>query len=151
MSVEISERLQEPEPPQVTLTLPFELRQKSRLLTRLDNGEEVRLFLNRGTVLRPGDLLRTNTGLVVRVEAALEEVSTARARNRVQLARACYQLGNRHVLLQIGPGWLRYLRDPVLDVMVGNLGLRVVAERLPFEPESGTYHHEHSSAASSSG
>ncbi len=145
MPLEISEKLQQPAEPQATLTLPFELRQKSRLLTKLDSGEEVGLFLSRGTVLRQGDLLRTNTGLVVRVYAASEAVSTARAEAPLLLARAAYHLGNRHVPLQIGSGWLRYLHDHVLDAMMEELGLTVLSEHAPFEPEAGAYggHHDH--------
>jgi hypothetical protein len=44
------------------LTLPFESRQKSRMRCMLDSGEEVGLFLERGTVLRGGDLLEAADG-----------------------------------------------------------------------------------------
>lgn len=133
----------------MTLTLPFEQRQKSRLRTRLDNGVDVGLFLPRGTVLRHGDLLRTTSGLVVEVQAALESVSTAQTDDPLLLARAAYHLGNRHVPLQVGPGWLRYLHDHVLDRMVQELGLAVISEQAPFEPEAGAqgevnvHHHHH--------
>ena len=134
-------------PAQATLTLPFEQRQKSRLRTRLDNGEEVGLFLPRGTVLRHGDRLRAANGRVVEVRAAPETVSTARTDDPLRLARAAYHLGNRHVALQLGPGWLRYLHDHVLDGMVRELGLEVIYEQAPFEPEAGAYggghHHGH--------
>lgn len=133
----------------MTLTLPFEQRQKSRLRTRLDNGVDVGLFLPRGTVLRHGDLLRTTSGLVVEVHAAPESVSTARTDDPLLLVRAAYHLGNRHVPLQVGPGWLRYLHDHVLDRMVQELGLAVISEQAPFEPEAGAqgevnaHHHHH--------
>ena len=67
---------------QHTLTLPFDLRQKSRLRARLDGGEEVALQLPRGRVLRGGDLLRASDGSVVLVRAAAEDVSTVRRRMR---------------------------------------------------------------------
>ena len=44
------------------LELPFELRQKSRLRARLASGEEVRLMLARGTVMRGGDVVSTIDG-----------------------------------------------------------------------------------------
>lgn len=145
--LEITERLAEPAAAATTLTLPFELRQKSRLRARLDSGEEVGLFLPRGTVLRHGDLLRAASGLIVRIEAAPETVSTARTDDPLRLARACYHMGNRHLPLQIGAGWLRYRHDPVLDKMVRELGLTVVCEQAPFEPEAGAYAgHRHSHA-----
>ena len=39
------------------LTLPFEARQKSRLLGKTDKGTEIGLFLPRGQVLRHGYVL----------------------------------------------------------------------------------------------
>lgn len=132
-----------------TLTLPFESRQKSRLRVRLDNGEEAALFLQRGQILRDGDRLRSDSGFLVEVRAAPETVSTAQCADATLLARACYHLGNRHVALQIGPGWVRYRHDHVLDDMVRGLGLEVRCEQSPFEPEPGAYqggghgHHHH--------
>lgn len=146
VELQIVERLSADLPAQATLTLPFELRQKSRLRTRLDSSEDVGLFLPRGTVLRHGDRLRATDGRVVEVRAAPEIVSTARTDDPLLLARAAYHLGNRHVALQLGPGWLRYPHDHVLDGMVRELGLDVVCEQAPFEPEAGAYgggHHHH--------
>ena len=144
--LQITERLREPVDAQTTMTLPFEQRQKSRLRIRLDNGQDAGLFLPRGTVLRHGDRLRATSGLVVEVRAAPEAVSTARADDALLLARAAYHLGNRHVALQLGPGWLRYPHDHVLDNMARELGLTVNREQAPFEPEAGAYgggHHRH--------
>ncbi len=143
MVLTIVEKLGHPETPAATLTLPFHLRQRSRLLTRLDSGDQVGLVLPRGSVLRHGDLLRTEDGQVVRIIAADEDVSTASNDNPHLLARACYHLGNRHVALQIGDRWLRYLHDEVLDAMVRSLGLTVRQERAPFEPEAGTHDARH--------
>lgn len=127
-----------------SLTLPFESRQKSRLRTRLDNDVEVGLLLPRGTVLRQGDLLRADNGMVIEIRAANELVSTAYSKDAYTLARACYHLGNRHVALQIGAStgsnWVRYLHDHVLDEMVVKLGLELKIEQAPFEPEAGAYH-----------
>lgn len=142
----ITEQAQKTTRANVTLTLPFELRQKSRLRTRLDDHQEVRIFMPHGTLLKQGMLLCTDTGLIVKVEAALETVSTASTDLPLLLARACYHLGNRHVPLQIDQNWVRYLHDPVLDAMVCNLGLQVIQEQAPFEAEAGAYggrhHHE---------
>lgn len=121
------------------LILPFDLRQKSRFLTALESGEEVAVMLPRGTFLSSGDLLRSEAGTVVEVRAAIEDVSTAHADDPHLLARACYHLGNRHIPVQIGLTWLRYFHDHVLDDMLRQLGLRVVLERAPFEPEAGAY------------
>lgn len=123
----------------VQLVLPFQLRSKSRVRTALENGEEVGLVLERGSILRGGDLLLAEDGRVVAVVAAPERVSTVRSTDPHQLLRATYHLGNRHVALQIGHGWVRYQHDHVLDEMVEGLGLEVQIEDAPFEPEAGAY------------
>jgi urease accessory protein len=121
------------------LTLPFELRQKSRQRVTLDSGREAGLILAPGTVLRPGDLLAGDDDSVILVCAALELVTTARTGDPLRLARACYHLGNRHVPVQVGPGWVRFVHDHVLDQMLAQLGLRLTGERTVFEPEAGAY------------
>jgi urease accessory protein len=64
----------------------------------------------------------------------------------VQLARAAYHLGNRHVAVQVKADGLSFLHDHVLDAMLRGLGLPVRFEQLPFEPEGGAYdRHEHAS------
>jgi urease accessory protein len=126
-----------------SLVLPFELRQKSRLRAQLESGVEVGLFLERGIVLRGGDLLQADDGTIIEVVAALETVSTVSEPDATRLARAGYHLGNRHVPVQIGAGWLRYGHDHVLDDMVRGLGLTVTVEEAAFEPEAGAYGHSH--------
>ncbi len=127
-------------------TLPLEQRVKSRLKITLDNGESAGLFLNRGSTLRDGDRLRAESGEIIEIRAASESVSTLYLDNPLQIARACYHLGNRHVPLQIEPGFIRYQHDHVLDDMLASLGMQVVTEQAPFEPEAGAYgghHHGH--------
>ena len=80
-----------------TLTLAYELRQKARLKTVSDAGIEVGLMLPRGIVLRGGDCLQSEEGIIVKVIAAPEEVSVARVHDKLILAKACYHLGNRHM------------------------------------------------------
>ena len=125
------------------LVLPFELRQRSRLLASLDSGEEIGLTLPRGTILRGGDRLQASDGRVVEVVAAPEQVSMVRATDARQLARAAYHLGNRHVILQITTDSIRYPHDHVLDDMLRGLGLCVEADLRPFEPEAGAYSPSH--------
>ncbi|KXF83333.1 urease accessory protein UreE [Enterovibrio coralii] len=132
-----------------TIHLGIDARIKSRLKVTLDDGREAGLFLPRGHTVRGGDLLVSESGERVRVIAADEKVSTVHASNARLLARLSYHLGNRHVPLQMGDGWVRYQHDHVLDDMVGLLGGEVVVEFAPFEPESGAYgghssgHHHH--------
>ena len=150
--LEIRERGGHTTRPSLTLVLPFELRQRSRLRVTLSSGDEAALLLARGSVLRGGDGLLLSDGRAVRVEAALESVSTVRSDDAQKLARVAYHLGNRHVPVEIGGGYVRYLHDHVLDGMVRTLGLEVVAEHAAFEPEAGAYGgHSHGHGAHAHG
>ncbi|MET0048838.1 MAG: urease accessory protein UreE [Sedimenticola sp.] len=122
-----------------TLTLPLHSRIKSRLRVTLDSGEDAGLFLERGTTLKDGDMLRTEDGFSVLVKAAEETLSTVISDDPHLLARACYHLGNRHVSIQIEPRRVSYLQDHVLDEMLRGLGLEVTTTKAPFEPEPGAY------------
>lgn len=126
------------------LPLPFTTRSRSRFRGKLTDGREVGAFLPRGTLLRGGDVVETSTGERLLIVAAAETVSTASSPEVQALLSAAYHLGNRHVELQLLPGAVRYRHDHVLDAMVRELGLTVIVEEAPFEPEAGAYHgHSH--------
>jgi urease accessory protein len=121
------------------LKLPFELRRKSRLRTQLVSGEEVALMLPRGEILRGGDRLQASDGRVIEVLAAPEQVLHVECATPTELARAAYHLGNRHVPVQVGDGFLRLIADHVLEQMLRGLGARIEHIEAPFEPEAGAY------------
>lgn len=129
------------------LPLPFEYRQKARFRTKLADGTDAGWFLEHdGRPLRGGDCLLAEDGRVVRIVAKPEDVLHVTATNSVELTRAAYHLGNRHVQLQVGEGWLRLLDDYVLADMLAQLGVSVEKIIAPFEPEAGAYGggHHHS-------
>ena len=127
------------------LRLPFERRQKSRQVARLASGEEVALELPRGLVLRGGDWVIASDGRVIEVVAEPEPMIHVECESPQALARAAYHLGNRHVPVQVGEGWLRIAADRVLERMLEGLGARLSSLEAPFEPEAGAYgaHHRH--------
>ncbi|AYY79427.1 MULTISPECIES: urease accessory protein UreE [Proteus] len=134
----------------LTLCLTMDERTKSRLKVTLSDGQEAGLFLPRGTVLKEGDVLRSEDNMLVTIEAAKEQVSTVYSEDPLLLARVCYHLGNRHVPLQIETGWCRYFHDHVLDDMARGLGASVVVGLEKYQPEPGAYggsssggHHHH--------
>ena len=129
--------------PDERLVLPFDLRQKSRLRARLESGGEVALHLERGSVLRGGDRLAATDGRIVLIVAAEEPLSRMYADDARLLTQAAYHLGNRHVPLQIGEGWLQIEQDHVLEHMIIGLGLKVERVMAPFEPEAGAYGGDH--------
>ena len=84
-----------------TVTLTLDQRVKSRLRAHLDSGEEIGIFMQRGSILEHGDLITTEGGFVVKVIAAPEQISSIYSQDPLLLSRICYHLGNRHVELQI--------------------------------------------------
>ena len=137
------------------LELDFNTRSKSRLRARLVSGAEVGLFLPRGTILRGGDRLLASDGRVVAVVSAPEELLEARCATSIELARAAFHLGNRHVAVQVGRDaggdWLRIQADHVLEGMLVGLGALVSSLRAPFEPEAGAYAPGHQHPGDGSG
>jgi urease accessory protein len=118
------------------LKLPFDSRQKSRLRVKLESGEEVGLILPRGSIMRGGDVVKTPDGREVEIIAAPEKLLHIEA---ASLARVAYHLGNRHVPVQVGEGFLRIAEDHVLEEMLRKLGAKVSRVEAPFEPEAGAY------------
>jgi urease accessory protein len=143
----ILEKVASSVPATVAVTLDHLARQKSRGLLRLDDGSEAALLLERGQNLHHGDRLRADDGMVVQVQAALEGLSVVTAQDPLELARAAYHLGNRHIAVQIQALRLAYLHDHVLDGMLRELGFQVTFAAEPFEPESGAYGHGHAHLA----
>ena len=121
------------------LELPFDQREKCRLRARLVSGEEVAVFMVRGSVLRGGELITGEDGRVIRVVASAEAVYVVRCASPHILARCAFHLGNRHTQVQIGEGLLRMRVDAVLKEMVEGLGGVVEEALAPFEPETGAY------------
>jgi urease accessory protein len=147
---EVLQSSSDPVPPATaSVTLTYDQRRKSRLRTRLHDGSELAVLLPRGTILQEGDRLRATDGTIIQVRAAAELVSTAHTPDLRLLTRAAYHLGNRHVALQVGAGWVRYRHDHVLDQLTAALGLQVEVAETPFEPEGGfaqrrqDHQHEH--------
>jgi len=126
--------------PKGRLELPFDARRKSRLRTHLASGEEAALVLPRGEVLRGGDLVVAADGRVVEVIAAAERVLHVECASATELARCAYHLGNRHVPVEVGKGFLRLAEDHVLEKMLAGLGAKLSHVTAPFEPEAGAYH-----------
>ena len=123
--------------------LDFESRSKSRLLLRLDDGEQAALVVERGRVLRGGETVTLQDGRPVEIIAAEESLLQAVGADRLSITRAAYHLGNRHVAVQLTEQGLRFLADHVLGDMVRGLGLTVTALVAPFEPEGGAYGQSH--------
>lgn len=128
-----------------TLLLTAEERTRTRHRFETPDGQGLYLRLPRGTVLQNGDLLQSEGhDVVVRIVAKPEPVLTVTSQTPIDLLRASYHLGNRHVPLEVAPDYLRLSPDPVLQAMLEQLGVKVKEEVVPFQPETGAYGHSHS-------
>jgi urease accessory protein len=129
---------------QDTVSLTAEERRRSRYHCKTISGKEILIALPRGSFLKSGDYLSTaDQDLVVLVEAQPEPVLRVKGKHPLDLLRAAYHLGNRHVALAITPDTLTLAPDPVLQEMLHHLGLEVIETVQPFEPETGAYGHAH--------
>lgn len=126
-----------------SVVLSHEQRERGRLKLVGVNGEEIRVFLERGKPLLVGEYLQSDCDKIILIEGAEEEVAHASCDDWETFSKACYHLGNRHTKIQIGPRWLRIKPDHVLEEMLHLLGLVVSHEIAVFNPESGAYQHGH--------
>jgi urease accessory protein len=131
-------------PVSFSLALTAEERTRSRHRFEMPGDQVFFLRLPRGTVLRDGDFLQSETGdAVVQITAKPEHVIVVTANSPLHLLRAAYHLGNRHVPLEVASGYLRLSPDPVLKAMLEQLGVQVQEAVLPFQPEAGAYEQSH--------
>ena len=123
--------------------LDWDTRQKSRFDATDSTGRHLGVFLPRGQVVRGGDVLVAEDGSLVRVVAAPQAVlrvtACAEHGTALDLPRAAYHLGNRHVALEIQADHLQLEPDPVLAAMLRSMHLIVTELQAPFEPEGGAY------------
>lgn len=127
-----------------SLSLTADERTRTRHRFETPDGQELYLRLPRGSVLQEGDLLQSEDGkTVIQIVAKPEPVLTVTAKKPIDLLRASYHLGNRHVALEVNTSYLRLAPDSVLQAMLEQLGVEVRAEVVPFQPETGAYGHSH--------
>lgn len=139
-----------------SVELDWHLRQQSRFEATDAQGRPLGVELPQGSVLRGGDVLVGEDGSLVRVIAAAQPVlritAAAGSGSPLDLQRAAYHLGHRHVAVELQPGVLQIEPDHGLAGLLEALGLIVVEASAPFEPEGGGYAagghapHEHAHA-----
>ena len=137
-----------------TLKLDWDVRQKSRFDAADSSGRALSIFLPRGTVVRGGDVLVAEDGSLIKVLAAAQPVLVVTVCTEhgspLDLMRAAYHLGNRHVPIELKPDHLKIEPDHVLADMLRAMLLMVREDNVAFEPEGGAYSasgHSHDHAA----
>jgi urease accessory protein len=115
------------------LVLPFAARRNAQpVQVKLQSGEDVLLKQPPGEVLRGGDLVTASDGRVIEVLAAPEKLLHVAG---AALPRIAYILGNGHVPVQFGDGFMRLPDADQLEGALRQHGLEVSRVEEPFEPE----------------
>lgn len=123
-----------------TVTLAFDDRHRRRIKLTDDAGAEFLLDLAEAVRLEDGDGLVLDTGGIIAVCAAEEDVLDITCDNASEIARVAWHIGNRHTPVQVLPdGGLRIAYDHVLEAMIQGLGAACERRQAPFSPEPGAY------------
>jgi len=118
------------------------------------NGTHIAFDPPASGALRMGDALVLDDSRLVEIVAEAEPLLEVRVPDMGKLARLAWQLGDRHIAVQILPKRLRVSRDSIAEELLRRLGVKAIAIEAPFEPEGGAYrvgsatghdheHHDH--------
>ncbi|MCX8113788.1 MAG: urease accessory protein UreE [Burkholderiaceae bacterium] len=121
------------------LRLTHDERARTRLAAMCEDGTAAAILLARGTVLRDGTVLASDSGQYAVVRAAPQLLARITAPTPLLLLRAVYHLANRHVPAQLAADHVLIERDAVLERMLAALGAQIEHVEGPFDPEGGAY------------
>ncbi len=125
-----------------TVTLDYDTRFRRRVLLTCDSGTKLLLDLPNATVLREGDGLLTEAGIVA-VKAAPEDLIEIRCVMPQKLVEIAWHLGNRHLPTEVHVDRILIRNDHVVADMLKKLGAEIRRVRAPFDPVGGAYGHHH--------
>ena len=135
------------EKPKLGLILKLTLSSDERRILRgkrlTDCDQEVILQLPRKGELNDGDILSTNeSNFYVEIIAKTEDLIEISSNSKIELIKAAYHLGNRHVEVEIEEDILLTKRDYVIENMLKNFNVDIVNTQKKFFPERGAHSHE---------
>jgi urease accessory protein len=122
-----------------SLTLDFDARHRRRIRLSADQGEDLLLDLPHAVAMAHGDGLQLEDGRWFKVQAAPELTIEVRHKDRRQLVRLAWHLGNRHLPTEIRDHVLRIRPDRVIEEMLRGFGAELTRAQVPFQPEGGAY------------
>ena len=125
------------------LTLSSDQRRVFRGKRISDCNKELYLLLPRKGQLNDGDILQTNhENVFVEVIAQKENLIEISANSKLELIKAAYHLGNRHVEVEIYKDILLTKSDYLIEELLKNLEVDFSKIKKKFFPESGAFNHE---------
>lgn len=122
------------------VVLSHDQRHVRRKLLHMQHDDVVMLDLKEPVQLAHGDRLLAETGDVIEVVAAEEELYEITPKDGLHLIELAWHLGNRHLTAQIEEKRILILRDHVIRDMLAGLGAGVRDVLEPFHPVRGAYH-----------
>lgn len=130
------------------LTLDAQDRHIRRRRVQLNDGTSILVDLEKAVQLGDGDCLVLESGALVEVLAAREDLLEITGVTPVALVRLAWHIGNRHLEAQIEESRILIRPDHVIAHMLEHQGAIVREVRESFSPENGAYAdgvgHEHS-------
>lgn len=125
--------------PADTVVLEFDDRHRRRVTMEGVGGLTFLLDLPETVALRSGDAIKLQDGRLVEVMGAPEALIEITGKSPEHLLQLAWQLGNRHLPVQIAGQKLRIRQDHVIVAMVQGLGGKTRSIEAAFDPEGGAY------------
>jgi urease accessory protein len=133
-----------------TLILDFDRRQTKQGFFFTGKGACIEFDFAESPALATDDALVLDDGSLIDIVADSEALIEARIPDPAVLARTAWQLGNRHVPVQVFANRLRLRRNADIEVLLAAFGARLTPLVAPFEPDGATvqrddhaHHHDH--------
>ena len=125
------------------LTLSSDERRILRGKRLTDCDQEIIFQLPRSGKLNDGDILSTNDpNFFIEIIAKTESLIEISSSSEIELIKAAYHLGNRHVEVEIEKEILLTKSDYVIENMLKNFNVDIVNTQKKFSPETGAHRHE---------
>ena len=125
------------------LTLSADERKILRGKKYSDCNKALLMQLPRDGIIIDGDILKTNQkDLYIKVLAKKETLIKISASCILDLTKAAYHLGNRHVEIEIDNENIFLKEDSVIENLLINLNLKISKTTKKFFPEIGAFNHD---------
>ena len=108
-----------------------------------DCNQIMHLQLPREGTLKDGDILTTNHNLLfIEIVAEKESLLEISSKSNLELIKAAYHLGNRHIEVEICKNTLLTKSDNLIEVLLKNFNVDVLKIEKKFFPEKGAFDHD---------
>jgi len=121
-----------------TLILDFDQRHAKQGFFFTGKGACIEFDFAEPPMLATDDALVLDDGSLIEIVANSEALIEARIPDPAVLARTAWQLGNRHVPVQVFANRLRLRRNAGIEALLAGLGAKLTPLVAPFAPDGAT-------------